>query len=355
MACCLSPSCCPGRRGTRRPVAKSSGRRSTGVCRSSKSVASSPAPEPSTLRTSTVVPDVVDRLRRRLCQDGGSGTDNDSVSQRASPCRCCRRCLGEDDVQQAASTELDRSPVHPARLLPTPVKPAPSGTAGTTEVGNTDFMTQFFRSCERIVLDNAAAIHEMLSAPAHDEEDQQRQNVVDDDWTSNKTEPSSSTNTVEQRRCLSHNDDDDDVAENLRSDIASVMTGGELCRTDDDAGTSTSCGRTEGSVERLIAPANSPVSAGSLLSSSVSDDVLLTTTCLCSPSMKVADVGDDGPFVRRRPSVSGQSPAAVSAVNWTADRSASLHSYFRYPYRVAQKIGTIKLAPSFVRLNFIKY
>ena len=24
-------------------------------------------------------------------------------------------------------------------------------------------------------------------------------------------------------------------------------------------------------------------------------------------------------------------------------------------YRVAQKIGTIKLAPSFVRLNFIKY
>jgi len=331
MACCLSPSCCPGRRSARRSVAKSSGRRSTDVFRRRKSVATSPAPEPSTLRSSTVVPDVVDRLRRRLCQDGGGGTDNDGdaggdtdndgVSQRTS-CRCCRRCLGEDHGQQAVSTELERShsQVHPVRSSPTPAKPAASGTtAGSTDGRDTDFMTLFFRNCERIVLDNAAAIHEMWMTPAQNEEDQQqRENVGDDDLTSNRTEPSSSTNTVEQRRRLSV-DDEDDFADNLRSDIASVLTGDELRRTD-DGGTSTSCGRTERSVERLIAPANSPVSAGSLLSSSISDDILLATTCRCSPSTKVADVGDDGLLVRRRPSVSGQSPAAISAVKWTADR-----------------------------------
>jgi len=318
MACCLSPSCCPGRRSARRPVTKSTGRRS------SKSVASSTTAEPPTPRTSTVVPDVVDRLRRRFCQDDGSGTGNDvGVSQSTSPCRCCRRCLGEDGGQQAADTEPDRSPVPPPpRSSPTPAKSDASGTTPrTTQVGDADFMTLFFRNCERIVLDNAAAIHEMLSAPAHDGEEEQRQNTGDEDWTSNKTEPSSSTNTVEQRRCLTNDDEDD----NLRSDIASVLTGCEFHRTD-DADTSTSCGRTEGSVERLIAPANSPVSAGSLLSSSISDDILLTTTCVCSPSTKVSDVADDGgQFVRRRrPSVSGQSPAAVN-VNWTADRWGSLN------------------------------
>ena len=304
MACCLSPSCCPSRRSSRRPATKSSRRRSTG--RPCKPVAS--VVEPPTPRTSTVVPDVVDRLRRRICPDSGSATENDSASQRRTPCRCCRRCLGETDVQQAGSTELDRSPVHPTGLTPTPV----SGTTrGTTEVSNTDFMTQFFRNCERIVLENAAAIHEMLSVPTRD--DEERENTADD-WTSNRTAPSSSTDTVEQRRRLSPDDDD-----NLRSEIASAATEGDLRRAE-DAATSTSCGRTDGSVDRLIAPANSPVSAGSLMTSSVSDDALLTGTCLCSPSMKVDDVADDHLLVRRRPSVSGQSPAAVTAVNRTADR-----------------------------------
>jgi len=324
MACCLSPSCCPGRRSARRPSTKSSGRRSTGVCRPSKS---SPVAEPPTPRTSTAVPDVVDRLRRRLCDDSGSSVDNDDVSRRRTPCRCCRRCLGDNDPLQAASAEPDRSPIHPSSLPPSSSNPAlPGTTPGTTEVGNTDFMTLFFRNCERIVLDNAAAIHEMLSASAHDEEEQ-RENVDDDDWTSHRTEPSSSTNTVEQRRHLSHDDDDDDYAGDiLRSDIASAVTDDELRRTE-DVGTSTSYRRTDRSVERLIAPANSPVSFGSRLVSSPSDDALLTTTHVCSPSTKIADVDDDHLFVRRRPSVSGQSPAA--AVTSAADRSVLLDSHFR--------------------------
>ena len=315
MACCLSPGCCPGRRSTRRPATKSSARRSTARPGSSKSVASPPAAAEtsSTVRSSSVVPDVVDRLRRRLCQDA------------ASPCRCCQRCLGQDSAQSPAQqpgSELDQSPDHittDARgLPPTPTTPA-GGT--TAEVADADFMTQFFRNCERIVVDNAPAIHEMLST-----QDEERRNADDDDddWTSNRTEPTSSS-TVEQRRCVSH---DQDVADDLRSGV-------ELRRTDADAATSTSC---EGSVERLIAPANSPVSAGSLLSSSVSDDVLpastVTARCRCSPaaSVKPADVVDDGPFVRRRPSVSGQSPAAVNSVNWTADKCVSCQSHFTlYP------------------------
>jgi len=150
-----------------------------------------------------------------------------------------------------------------------------------------------------------------------------------DDWTSNNTQPSSSTNTVEQRRRLT-DDDNDDVVDNLRSDIASALTEGELHRTEEDGGSSTSCGRTGGSVERLVAPANSPASAGSPLTSSLSDDALLATTCTCSPAIKVVDVADEHPFVRRRPSVSGQSPAAVNTVSWTADRSALMHSHFRW-------------------------
>jgi len=322
MACCLSPSCCPSRRSARGPATKSSSRRSTGVCRPSKSVAS-PDVEPPTPQTSTVVPDVVDRLRRRLCQDSGSGSENNSASERRTPCRCCRRCLGENDEQQAASTEQDRSPVRPTRLSPTPTKPAvPGTTTGTTEVGNADFMTLFFRNCERIVLDNATAIHEMLSAQAAEEEEQRGD--TGDDWTSDRTELSSA-NTVEQRRRLSHDEDDDDIADNLRSDVASALTEGRP----EDASTSTSCGRTDGSIERLVAPANSPVSPGSLLTSSLSDDVLLTTTCVCSPSTKDDDVADDHLSVRRRPSVSGQSPAAVTAVNSTADRSHLLGCHFR--------------------------
>lgn len=227
-------------------------------------------------------------------------------------------------TQQPAS-DVDQSPVHTSpRLLQTPAKPAaPRTTAEITD--SSDFMTQFFRNCERIVLDHAPAIHDMLAqSPAAHDEDEQRKNV-DDDWTSNRTEPTSST--VEQRRCVSHDDEDC-----VRSDVASVMTGGELRRTDDEAVTSASYGRTEGvSVERLIAPANSPASAGSLLSSSMSDDVLLATTrCLCSPSTRLADVAEDGLFVRRRPSVSGQSPAAVNSVNWTADRSVSVTHFPRY-------------------------
>jgi len=312
MACCLSPSCCPSR-GSRRPASKSSGRRVTSVCRSRKSTASSPTADPSTPRTSTVVPVVVDRLRRQLCQTSGSVTDNYDAPQGRTRCGCCQRCLGENDGEQAVVTELDQSPVHPATLSP---KLTVSGTSpGTTD----DFMTQFFRNCERIVLDNASGIREILSAPAHEEEEQ-HQGSTCDDWTSNRTEPSSSTNTVEQRRRISH-DDDDDVA-NVWSDI---VTEGELCRTED---ASTSCGRTDGSVERLVAPANSPASAGSMLTSTVSDDVLLTPSCVCSTSIRITDVGDDHLYVQRRPSVSGQSPAAV---NWTADRSVSFNSHFPRP------------------------
>ena len=63
-----------------------------------------------------------------------------------------------------------------------------------------DFMTVFFRNCERIVLENATTIHEML---------EERREDAADDWTSiGATEPSSSTNTVEQRRRLSDNDDE---------------------------------------------------------------------------------------------------------------------------------------------------
>jgi len=171
MACCLSPSCCPGRRSARRPASKSSGRRSAGACLLGKSV-TSPVAEPATPRTSAVVPDVVDRLRRRLCQD--SGTDDDGRSTRGSPCQCCRRCLGDNEVRQAAGKEPDQSSLVPStRVSPTPSKTlAVSGTTpGTTEVGSADFMTLFFRNCERIVLDNAAAIHEMLSVPTRDDEE----------------------------------------------------------------------------------------------------------------------------------------------------------------------------------------
>ena len=309
MACCLSPGCCPGRRSARRPSTKS-----VAVDRRSKStaVAASAAAEQPTTRTSTVVPDVVDRLRRRLCQDDGSGTDSDGATRRRTPCRCCRHCLGEGGGRPVASSVPEQSPLRPPRSSPTPSKPVASGTTpGTTEVGDADFMTVFFRNCERIVLDNANAIHEMLSTSAPYDADEQRDSVAGD-WTSNKTEPSSSANTVEQRRRIS--DDDDDVY-NCRSDVASATTEGEL-HPAEDAGTSTPCGGTVGSVERLVAPANSPVSPGSPLTSSFSDDVLLTTRCVCS----VNDVADDGLFVLRRPSVSGQSPAAVKAVNSTADR-----------------------------------
>ena len=171
MACCLSPSCCPGRRSGRRSTTNSSGRRSAGACLPSKSVAS-PVAELATPRTSTVVPDVVDRLRRRLCQDNGT----DDGSTRRTPCQCCRHCLGDSEVRQAASTEPDRSsPVQLTRLSPKPSKTAPvSGTtAGTTEVGSADFMTIFFRNCERIVRDNASAIHEMMTAPTRDDEERQ--------------------------------------------------------------------------------------------------------------------------------------------------------------------------------------
>lgn len=313
MACCLSPSCCPGRRSARRPASKSVGRRRTSIGRPSKSTAASQAAQQPTPRPATVVPVVLNRLRRRLCQDDGSLRDDDGLTQRRTPCGCCRRCLGVDDGQPAATTQLERSPQHRPRSPPTPSKTTTS--PGTTDVGNnTDFMTLFFRSCERIVLDNAPAIQEMLSAPAG-VDDEDRQGSGTDDWTSNNTEPSSSSaDPVEHRRRLS---DNDDVAFQLRSDITET----EPRHTDDAA--ASSCDKTDFSAERLIAPANSPVSAGSMLTSSFSDDVL-RTRCTCSSSTRAADVADDGVFVRRRPSVSGQSPAAVDVVNRAADRSAPL-------------------------------
>lgn len=325
MACCLSPSCCPRRRSSRgRPATKSGGRSSTGACRPSGKSAAETATPPA----STVVLDAVDRLRRRLCHDDdGAGTDNGggSVTQRRTRCRCCRHCLGEDDGQQATGTDPPLPAVHPDTSSPTPRSKAvvASGTtrATTTEVADddADFMTLFFRSCERVVMDNAAAIHEMLSVPAAYSEEERQQNDVVDDWTSNQTVPSSSTNIVDQRRHLS--DNDDNIADNLQLDTASALTDSEPRGTEDVA-TLASCGRTEDSAaERMIAPANSPVSAGSWSFSD--DEAQLTATCVCSPSTKAAaDVADDGLLlVRRRPSVSGQSPAAVNAVSSTADRS----------------------------------